>query len=104
MSPQHPPLQHKPEVRIVMFAGMCVFFFLAHIGVRTKVVTQGYAIAGVRKDIARLESERAELKVARSRLRSPVVLEKLTQDLRARGKVFGPPENKQLIYLNREAP
>lgn len=79
---------------------MCVCFFLTHIGVRTLAVTKGYQISADRKEMARLESELAEIKMERARQRSPESLERLANDLSAQGKNFAAPRPQQLIFVS----
>jgi hypothetical protein len=96
--------QHKPNLvgRILGLALMCLGIFLFHIWFRTLVVTQGFELGRVRREVQKLESELASIKSEKSRLMGPQSLEQWVQTFREAGIEFERPQDAQLKYISPE--
>ena len=82
----------------MMLVLLCVLFFIFHIWLRTKVVTQSFTIGSLRNSIQKLESEIMTAKVDRTKLMSPRNLEKYVKKLAADGEKMQNPVSHQIIY------
>ena len=96
--------QHKPSLvgRILALALMCLGIFLFHIWFRTLVVTQGFELGRMRREVQKLESDLASLKAEKSRLMGPQSLEQWVKTFRDAGIEFERPLDAQLKYISPE--
>jgi len=88
----------KGVLKVLAFGLLCVGFFLAHIWLRTRVVTLGYSVSSERTRLRGLESELAAAKVERARRMGPDSLDRIVRQKEALGEVFAPPRTDQLHY------
>jgi hypothetical protein len=90
--------------RVLLFALMCVGFFIFHIWMRTLVLTKGFEVGQRQRELARLDSEYMTVKVAFERLVSPENLQKQVERFARRGVDFASPTTAQLMYVGEDSP
>jgi hypothetical protein len=88
----------KVVFKVLGFGLLCVFFFLFHIWLRTRVVTLGYEVSVERERLRALESEMAGAKVLRARRMGPDSLERFVKVRESQGEILAPPKPDQLHY------
>ena len=96
---QELPKETQASLRVLLFALMCVVFFLIHIWSRTWVVSKSYEIGQLRKERSALEAKLAQSLVERNRLMGPRNLERWVSRFEARGVHFASPRPDQIVYL-----
>lgn len=98
----HLPPKTRNSLKILLLAVFSVTAFLFHIWFRTKVLTAGYLVGSLRKEISQLESQIVSLGVEKNRVMGPDQLERLVSYYDERGIKLESPQKAQMIYLSRE--
>jgi hypothetical protein len=83
---------------------ICLFvgFFLFHVALRTKVVSEGYQMDRFKTENKKLEARLYDLKAQKNSLMGPRGLEKKVKEFAARGTEFKNPDSSHVIFVQIE--
>lgn len=87
------------SLKVLGLALICVLAFLFHIWFRTLVVTQGFEVGRLQKQLITAESQLALATVERNQMLSSHELDRWAQLFRAQGQDLDAPKAHQIIYL-----
>ena len=78
---------------------MFVVFFIFHVALRTRIVSEGYKVERLRSENRKLESRLYNLKAEKNTLMGPRGLEKKVREFAAAGIHFENPISERVIFV-----
>ena len=78
---------------------MFVVFFIFHVALRTRIVSEGYEVEKLRSENRKLESEYYNLSAKKTMLMGPHGLEKKVHEFALQGENFENPASNRVIFV-----